>query len=1721
MKKIHILLLAVVFGLSFSLDAQTSRNKKAQVLSGQTADIPAADVKSRFIANQDYLLSPANVKGNKFYGDSLNGFDEAAARAELLGRNFAGSEYFTLMNTMKREFIWNKYQIGPRFAPAPPPQINQRPGGGGGGNVINVAPCVNEDFELTPPGTYNTGNAVTGWSVTSGINGNPGVACNGQPAWTSGSPEFSIVATPILGTPWNGVAGSFNINNVSIGASPLGGNNVARLQNSVMGNMATRLVSTFPVAAANTLFQFAYAGSWDGSGHGCCDQPSFTIRMYNCPGALLNCSSVSLTPSGPNCQNGNNGYQQTGGIAWTNWVVNYIDLTPFIGTCVTIEVTNSDCNGGAHHGSAYFDARCGGALVGQGLGGNGGNIGGPVSFCAGSNQAQISAPLGYSQYQWYAPNGGNPAIPVGAGFGGNTPNMTVVNPVPGTVYTVQLVTASGCTFTAIDTLKFSTVSIIGLGTTSTCPGGASGSATVQGNGSGTGYNYAWYSTQSPNTSIGSASVITNLGPGVYTVGISGFGAAGCGSAAATVTVGTSPPNVYSIIKPFCGNEAYLQAFGTNFQWYNNTTPIPANQGGTAASYTATSPTNGQIYWLTYTSNQNCRDSVQYLLAQTPPGNMYVSGVSYACPGVGNATANITMNPAANAPPGLNSYSVYSIAGPNPVYTSSLFPTASNNYVPTGMPAGTYSVISFDGSCKYSTSFTVQDYVYNYLVGPPSSTLCPNNTVLADVSFTTAITAAQYNYQWSPATWIQGGAANTTNNSIIIAPNIAPGNVITTVYTVVVTPTVVNCPITKTISVTAVNLATPSFSPILPFCTNAAPKTISVTPPGGTFSTGMGNWLGTFNGVISPNLIQTVGTNTFVYSVSISTCNVSSVGSFNVGQFNSAAIISTIQPQCTTNPCINLMGIVASQVNGVWSGAGVNPVNSNFCPGSVNAGLHTLNYNTSSTPYPNLCPDASTIQVSVSAPVTPTITTKPPFCTNIPAFTMTVTPPGGNWSSGVPLLINPAGIVNPAAAPLGATVLNYAVFTGACLNTATTVIDATLFRTAALTGSVPNLCTNSGNVNLMNIVQNQINGSWSAVSTASNSANGAYPNLNISNNVFNPSVTTSTLPTGYYILKYNTFSSPNPTVCPDSRTLMVHVLNPPTPTVLAVPAHCNVDAQFQVLVNVPATGGGSFVPTAYLSAAGVFTPANAPVGNNPVQYVVGTSTCNVSHTQMVSIEGFVDPKITGSVPDLCSTNSPVNLSGLSLNSTGSWSGPGVLGSMFDPGQSPVGNLTLIYSTSSLPSGLCPASATLAVNVFSLASPAITQAGPLCNSHAGVKLKVVPLGGLFGGENNNAVTVDGWLDPANAIIGNNIVTYTVTSGPCIAYTKSTIKIEKFISADFSKYAGPFCRNDAPLDLNSIVQNPGGTFAGPNLEGSMFNPAKANIGNGNIIIHRTHSETEDLCPDTAAMRIQVNNIPDVSVSSNTNTGCAPLDVVFNTPSTGLGRGEWTLGDGSEPVGKLGAIHTYTAPGTYTVVFNYWDELGCSTQTVLSTPIKVHGPPTAAFTYGPYQEITISDPEVQFTNQSTELGKNTYDWQIADMYRLSDVNPVVKFPKIGKYEITLTATTIYGCKDKVSQTIEVINDFGVYIPNTFTPNEDGLNDTFGPIFTPYGLDEKTFDMEIFDRWGHSLYHTKDVHKGWDGTINNKGGDRMKEEVYVYKIKYKDLDGNIYNKLGHVTLIK
>jgi gliding motility-associated-like protein len=945
----------------------------------------------------------------------------------------------------------------------------------------------------------------------------------------------------------------------------------------------------------------------------------------------------------------------------------------------------------------------------------------------------------------------------------------------------------------------------------------------------------------------------------------------------------------------------------------------------------------------------------------------------------------------------------------------------------------------------------------------------------------------FSYLWSP----QPGIAAPTASSTPITTQPISGTNANIVYSVVVTPTNMNCPTLQTLTVTVLNPLTPTLTVPGPICNTGAQVMLTATPGGGTWTTNNAISAG---GLLTPSL-ATIGTSTVLYSTVVGSCIATNTAAINVSQFNSAALTGTVPPLCVTSAPVNLMTLVQSTVNGVWSGSGV--TNNTFTPAQAGSGQFMLSYNTTSSPNPTVCPDVSTLQVSVTATLTPTITPVNSMCNTFPSITMTVNPTGGAWFGNTG--VSPTGVFTPSLAPNGTSVVNYSVNVGPCVVNSSLNVSVSQFNTAAFSGSISPLCVTNPVVNLNGIVQSTVNGIWAGTNVAGSS--------------FSP----AGLPTGVYTLSYNTTSSPDPTVCPDANSIQVSVLNPPTPVITPAGPFCNNTFPQQIIVS-PNTG--TWTTVSYQNLQGVFIPSLAAIGNNTVQYVIGTNTCNTQATATIQVESFVPATITGTIADQCNTNGQVNLTPLTAANSGTWSGSGVTGVAFNPGTSGTGSIILTYNTQSVPSGLCPDQSTLAVNVFSLASPSLGSIGPFCNSHLPMQIPVTPLGGIFSGVNNNAVTGTGIFNPSNATIGNNLINYSVSAGPCIAFAQTTISVEKFISADLSNYAGPFCRNEGPINLNSLVQNQGGTWSGgAGLSGNMFSPAFANPGNDNVFVYSTHSSpTASLCPDSSSIRIQVNDIPVINVVSNQDRGCLPVEVIFNTPSVNSGQGVWHLGDGTV-INGLTVTHIYNTPGSYTVTFNYQDEIGCSAIATLPTPINVYSVPNAAFNYSPDQ-ITMIKPEVNFSNQSTVLGSNTYQWQIGNLYQLNDVNPYVVFPGPGDYLITLTATSVNGCKDAVTKMITVLNDYGVYIPSSFTPNFDGLNDYFLPVFSPYGLDLSVYELEIFDRWGHSLFHTKDVNQGWDGMA--KGSDEpLKQDVYVYKIKFKDADGKIHHKTGHVSILK
>ena len=103
--------------------------------------------------------------------------------------------------------------------------------------------------------------------------------------------------------------------------------------------------------------------------------------------------------------------------------------------------------------------------------------------------------------------------------------------------------------------------------------------------------------------------------------------------------------------------------------------------------------------------------------------------------------------------------------------------------------------------------------------------------------------------------------------------------------------------------------------------------------------------------------------------------------------------------------------------------------------------------------------------------------------------------------------------------------------------------------------------------------------------------------------------------------------------------------------------------------------------------------------------------------------------------------------------------------------------------------------------------------------------------------------------------------------------------------------------------------------------------------------------------------------------------------------------------------------------------------------------------------------------------------------------------------YKITLTSTNANGCVNTAFQMVDVVP----FIPNVFTPNNDGVNERFLP----------DMDLQVFDRYGTLLYKGTD---GWDGMFKGK---LMDNDTYFYLIHYSDKYKQAQTRKGYVTLKK
>jgi PKD repeat protein len=667
-------------------------------------------------------------------------------------------------------------------------------------------------------------------------------------------------------------------------------------------------------------------------------------------------------------------------------------------------------------------------------------------------------------------------------------------------------------------------------------------------------------------------------------------------------------------------------------------------------------------------------------------------------------------------------------------------------------------------------------------------------------------------------------------------------------------------------------------------------------------------------------------------------------------------------------CINAAAVALNGLpaGGVWSGSGI--TGNSFNPTTAGVGSWPLSY----TYGTGSCQSVDQLLATVN-PLPIVIAGAPQsFCIDAGTQQLTGTPASGTWSG---LGVSPGGIFNPASATVGANQLTY-TFTdiNGCTNAANVaitvnalpVVDAGQNLTfcdtnlvVQLTGGIPvngiwtgSNVTTSGGLDLgpltpgvytylytftdgngcdeVDSIEVTITAPTPAIAGNDTTAcidaplialngqpaGGVWSGQGISGNNFNPLL----VGVGTWTLTYTYGTG----TCQTNDQIVVTVFPLPVVDAGQQVAFC-IDAGVQQLNGTPT--GGSWTGIAATSA-GLFDPQQAGVGSFTLYY--SYSDINLC-SNLDSVNVLVNAlPIVNAGPDTSFCFQPISaLLPTASPAGGTWTGPGVTNSstgLFDPSLAGLGTHTIVYSF--FDANGCSNSDSLLVTVI---NPANVNAGndtAVCINSGTFVLSGIPSGGAWSG---TLIQPNGQVDPNLA--GTFDLVYTYGSGTCLRRDSLSLLVNPLPVLDLTGNIQVICVDQPAFALVAIPF--GGTWAGPGVSGSTFNPGIAGAGNSTLIYSYTDLNG---CSNVDSITITVNPLPVVFAGNDTTVCDLPSPVNFYGNFSNSGT--WT-GTGVNPSG----VFLSPGVGTYDLVYSYTDANGCINRdtmlvTVVAPQIADAGP-------------------------------------------------------------------------------------------------------------------------------------------------------------------------------------
>jgi gliding motility-associated-like protein len=269
------------------------------------------------------------------------------------------------------------------------------------------------------------------------------------------------------------------------------------------------------------------------------------------------------------------------------------------------------------------------------------------------------------------------------------------------------------------------------------------------------------------------------------------------------------------------------------------------------------------------------------------------------------------------------------------------------------------------------------------------------------------------------------------------------------------------------------------------------------------------------------------------------------------------------------------------------------------------------------------------------------------------------------------------------------------------------------------------------------------------------------------------------------------------------------------------------------------------------------------------------------------------------------------------------------------------------------------------------------------------------------------------------------------------------------------------------------------------------------------------ENGCLKTYTDSFAIYPNPEALFYISDTSGCMPLSVQFVDNSlawTPLNY-SWSFDDGNSSA-FVNPTNEFILNGNYLISLTINTTNGCIGQDVFQfpLPIEVFPLPVANFEADP-QVVKIEDPKTYISNLAE--GEINVFYIINNLDTIVDEDFIYSFDEGGMQQIIQIAENEFACIDSIKIIVSV-EGYLFFIPNAFTPDNNGVNDVLYPIV----VGVEAFKMKIYNRWGELAFESNDVNQGWDGNDAEVG-------VYNYVVIIFDESNNRYRFTGSVLLVR